>query len=336
VLVTLTGAYRNAGDHLIGARARALLSEFVETDIVNVDRRSIGDAEYELFNNARAVILCGGPAYQKEMFPKVYNLDLSRISTRVIPLGLGWKGSLNDTPETFKFAPAALEFIGEVHSRIQLSSVRDVVTEQVVRNTGASNVSMTGCPAWYDLAHLNGDYTHKTSPKLIVFSMPAKPQPNVLETLAFISKKYPHAQKVLALHHGWKPAQTKHGERMLRWHAQVAALAGLRGWKTMSIADGLTKFEELYSAADLHIGYRVHAHLYSLSQQSASILVNEDSRGVGQVSTLGGPMLMATSGPAEILAAIEEHYASGGAAVANSAAVIKQTFPKMREFLATI
>lgn len=336
MLVTLTGAYRNAGDHLIGARARALLTQYADKDIVNVDRRHIKDAHYDLFNEASAVILCGGPAYQKEMYPKVYNIDLSRISSRVIPMGLGWKGSLGTTPETFEFAPDAKKFITEIHSRIELSSTRDLVSEQVIRHTGVSNISMTGCPAWYDLTAINRSYEFVATPSRIVYSMPAKPQANVLETLSLLAKAFPKAEKVLALHHGWKPADSKHGERMFKWHLKVASLARLRGWRTQGIADGLAKFEELYTWADLHIGYRVHAHIYSISQRSASILINEDSRGVGQVTTLGGPMLMASSSASEIMDAVQAHFKTGGEAVAGSVAVMQATFPKMEAFLATI
>ena len=336
LIITLTGAYRNAGDHLIGHRARALLTQYVDKEIVNVDRRHIKDAHYDLFNEAKAVILCGGPAYQKEMFPKVYPIDLERIETRVIPMGLGWKGSLRTSPESFEFSPETQKFITEIHSRIEVSSTRDLVSEHVIRSTGVSNVSMTGCPAWYDLERKDRAYEFVSSPTRIVYSMPAKPQENVLETLNLISKAFPRAEKVLALHHGWKPARSKHGDKMFKWHLKVAALASLRGWRTQAIADGLAKFEELYDWADLHLGYRVHAHIYSISQQSASILINEDSRGVGQVTTLGGPMLSAKSSAQDVMDAINTHFDTRGAAVAGSVEVMQKTFPKMEAFLATI
>jgi hypothetical protein len=39
MLVTITGAYKNAGDHLIGLRAKRLLERFVDAEVINVDRK---------------------------------------------------------------------------------------------------------------------------------------------------------------------------------------------------------------------------------------------------------------------------------------------------------
>ncbi|WP_346961698.1 hypothetical protein [Clostridium sp.] len=37
----------------------------------------------------------------------------------------------------------------------------------------------------------------------------------------------------------------------------------------------------VYDESDLHIGYRVHAHIYCLSHRVKSILIHEDGRGEG-------------------------------------------------------
>jgi hypothetical protein len=336
MLVTLTGAYRNAGDYLIGHRARALLSHHLDDEIINLDRKSLTDESYELFNKARAIILCGGPAYQKEMFPKVYNLDLNRIQSKIVPMGLGWKGNLKTTPQDFEFSEPSLQFIKKVHSNITTSGVRDVVTLEVIKNQRIDNVMMTGCPAWYDLANIDRDYEFQSTANKIVLSLPAKPQPDTFDIIRRISAEFPQSEKVLALHHGWRPSKTAKGNEMLRWHLNLLAFATPRGWKMQNLADGLTKFEELYSSADLHVGYRVHAHIYSLSQQSPSILINEDSRGVGQVKTLGGENVMAGTGAAPLMDAIHRHFDSQGAQVLQATQTIKATYPVMTQFLESI
>jgi hypothetical protein len=336
MLITLTGAYRNAGDHLIGDRARGLLRKHVDEDVVNLDRREITEDHYPLFNKARAVILCGGPAYQAHIYPKVFPIELSRITSKVVPMGLGWKGNLDSTPVDFKFPEPAEAFIREVHRNIEVSSVRDHLTLEVLNNLGIKNVSMTGCPAWYDLEHLDDDYEFKKEAKKITFSLPAKPQPDTFDIIAGISKEFPKAEKVLAMHHGWRPSKSDKGNEMLKWHLKVFAFATSRGWKVSSIADGLEKFRTLYDETDLHVGYRVHAHIYSLSQQSASLLINEDSRGVGQTTSLGGAMLMAGEGAEVVLAAIRNHFETGGAAMLESTNRIKATYPTMVKFLKTL
>lgn len=336
MLVTLTGAYRNAGDHLIGHRARALLRKHVDQEIVNIDRRAINEDSYEIFNKAKAVILCGGPAYQAGIYPKVFPISLERITSKVVPMGLGWKGNLSQTPKDFKFPEVAEKFIREVHSKIEVSSVRDALTLEVIQGMGINNVSMTGCPAWYDLDNLENEYVFKPTATKIAFSLPAKPQEDTFGIIAGLSKEFPKAEKVLAMHHGWRPSKSVKGNEMFKWHLKVMAFAVARGWKIMSIADGLDKFRELYDSADLHLGYRVHSHIYSLSHQSASLLINEDSRGVGQTTSLGGEMLMAGTGAQVVLDAVRKHFDTKGAAVLESTNRIKATYPVMVKFLETL
>lgn len=336
MLITLTGAYRNAGDHLIGERGRELLRTYVDSDVVNIDRKGITEEHYEIFNDARAVILLGGPAYQAEIFPKIYPLDFERIKTRVIPMGLGWKGALGKSPEDFAFTDIAKQRILDLHKRIKTSSVRDVLTLQMIRHQGVSNVTMTGCPAWYKLDSIDQEYVFQDEVRNIALSLPAKPHPELPELLTEIARMFPRAKKTMVFHHGWKPNQADTGKRMFKWHLKLAAFGALKGWRAVSVADGLEKFERVYSEADLHLGYRVHSHIFSLSRRSASILINEDSRGVGQVQTLGGQMLMAGGGAAQVIGAIEQHLSSKGENTAYAVATMKETFPTMLKFLETI
>ena len=48
---------------------------------------------------------------------------------------------------------------------------------------------------------------------------------------------------------------------------------------------------KFYEKMDFHIGYRVHAHLYFLSRRVPTVLINEDGRGTGMVTTLKMPIL---------------------------------------------
>jgi hypothetical protein len=163
MIVTICGAYRNCGDHLIGARARALVHRFVDTDIVTLDRKAISTENYAVMNSAKTVLLCGGPAYQRQIYPAIYPLDLDRIKPLIIPFGLGWKAPLGKDPATFAFDAPALGFIQRIHSNIALSSVRDPLTLDVIQRQNIANVQMTGCPAWYDLEHFEKTYEHGLS-----------------------------------------------------------------------------------------------------------------------------------------------------------------------------
>ena len=114
MLVTLTGAFKNSGDYLIGHRARTLLASHTDHEIVDINRKAIDDASYEIFNKAKAVLLTGGPAYQAGIYPGVYDLDLDRIQVPVIPYGLGWKGKLGQDPKDFQFTEESKDFIKRI------------------------------------------------------------------------------------------------------------------------------------------------------------------------------------------------------------------------------
>lgn len=337
MIVTIGGAYRNSGDHLIGDRARSLLRRFVDDDVVAIDRRAIDDSAYDLFNRARAVMLAGGPAYQRKIYPAIYPLDLRRVKVPVIPYGLGWKAPAGKAIENFEFSPESLDFIRQVHSGIELSSVRDPLTLDVLNHNGVSNVVMTGCPAWYDLEHFDTPYRFSPEVKTLVLSMPAVMQPGVFELLEWLTKEFPRARRVISFHHGILPARTRSGLRVGRQNAAFALSAIRRGWSVASLAGSLKKMERLYTAADLHIGYRVHAHLLCLSRRRASILINEDARGVGQARALeAGNLTVGNDKIATYQKAVLDHLSSGGKQVENSIEIMRATLPTMQRFLSTL
>ncbi len=338
VIITVCGAYRNCGDHLIGARARALLRAHVEEDITVVDRKSIGPEHYESFNAARAVLLTGGPAYQHSIYPNIYPIDRAQVRSRLIPYGLGWKAPVGKTIESFAFKEPALEFIRDIHKECTFSSARDPLTQSVLAHNGVENVLMTGCPAWYDLEHFEKSFTFSGDPRTLVLSMPAKMQPGVFDLMVWLTKRFPKARRIASFHHGLVPSRNKVGRDRAKDFLKFSASAVRRGWRVVSLANSLEKMEDLYGNADFHIGYRVHAHLLCLSQRRASVLINEDTRGAGQARALGAPSLdMKKSGDiVHIQEAVEHHFSSRGSNVEQSVETMRQTYPVMKQFLATI
>ena len=332
MLVTLTGAFKNSGDYLIGHRARTLLKNHTDHEIVDLNRKEITAESYDLFNRSKAVLLTGGPAYQASIFPGVYNLDLTKISVPVIAYGLGWKGKLGQDPKDFSFTPESQEFIRQIHSSGLNSSARDFLTTEVLGNIGVENVVMTGCPAWYDEAKLAQDFTWREV-KTIVFSMPAVEQESVLPILKFLAKAFPKAKKYLAFNAGFKSTRNKDAEAITRWNSKVKLMASLRGYESVSYESDFAKFQEIQSLADLHVGFRVHSHIFSVSQRIASVLIAEDSRGIGQLQAMGSPVLSAKQDPAELTKALGEFIESRGASVQMAVEKIRATHPKMVEFI---
>ena len=335
MLVTLTGAFKNSGDYLIGHRARALLKAHTQHEIVDLNRKALGPESYEILNAASAVLLTGGPAYQASIYPGVYDLDLSQLNVPVIAYGLGWKGKLGQSPEDFKFLPEAGEFVRAIHEGSLYSSARDGLTVSMLKANGVENVAMTGCPAWYDEQRLEDDFAFQDV-KSLVFSMPAIPQAQTLELLSGISKRFPKAKKYLAFNAGYKSTRTKNTTQYTRWNYLVMARAALMGFVPVSFESNFEKFVEVMASQQLHLGYRVHSHLFSLSQRITTMLIAEDSRGVGQAMATGVTPLLASDDASKVLAALDELVETQGRDVAVAVNQMRQTHPVMTGFISQL
>ena len=332
MLITLTGAFKNAGDYLIGHRARTLLGNHLEHEIVDLNRKSLNADSYALLNSASAVLLTGGPAYQDSIYPGVYNLDLAKLEVPVIAYGLGWKGKLGQTPESFAFKPEAAGFVKQIHQTNLYSSARDHLTVKVLNQLSIDNVAMTGCPAWYDESKLDVDYSYNPV-KRLMFSMPAVPQESVLPLLKALAKRFPKAEKIIAFNAGYKSTRSKNNAEYTRWNYLTIAKAVLLGFKPVSFESDFDKFQTTMSSLDLHIGYRVHSHIFCLSQRITSMLIAEDSRGVGQLQAMGSPVLTSEQPVAELIAALDHLIDSKGVSVASAIETMRATHPKMLGFI---
>ena len=296
MLVTITGAYKNAGDHLIGLRARALLEKYLDNEIINIDRKQ--PIDYQLLNRAKAVVLTGGPALQSGIYPGVYDLDLEKINVPVVGFGLGWKASLGKKPAEFEFSKSSSGFLEKL--KTSLFSVRDQQSFELLESLGFEKLSMTGCPAWYDLEKIQDDFSSPSSINSVVLSTPAVPNKQLVSIAKLMNKKYPKAKKTLLFQAGFESTHSTKSSEYTKQLKRISLRLKLSGWESKSSESSAGQMMEILSSADLHIGYRVHSHLYMLSQRKASVLIAEDARGESQNTTLGLQNLTRNSSIADI------------------------------------
>jgi hypothetical protein len=289
-------------------------------------------------NKSEAVIWCGGPGYASDFYPRVLPLvkNPSDIKVPIVPMGLGWAvGEKGEAVNAFRFSQESMGLLQEIHSRIPYSSVRDILTEQVLNNVGIDNVVTTGCAAWYHLPTVNDDFVPPVGIKQIVVTTPAQSK-NFKETaqvVQLIGRMFPQATRYLVFHRGIYP-----GRKMRLRSALDNTLLARAGHKAgFQIVDASYSTEKIqfYEMCDLHVGYRVHAHIDFLSLRIPSILVQEDARGLGQSMTLGTKDVRAGGANVvdSIQSLIEEHQDTSFEAFHATVKTMQSKHEIMREFI---
>jgi hypothetical protein len=289
----LVGAKENAGDFLIVDRAKKLLKEHrPEHEFLELRRWESLDPYLDDVNRTSAIILCGGPAYQKTFYPGIYPLveNLNRIKVPLIPLGLGWKGFPGDETnlENYSFTDSSIALLRKIHAEARITSCRDYLTKRVLARHGFNNVMMTGDPAWYDLTHIGKSFVPPSNLNSIILSTPAYNifYPQSIEVAKALKTLFPEAKVLCTFHHGWNESTYLSREKAISFQHLKEAFER-NGFETITLAADLQGMEDLYRNADLHVGYRLHAHLYFLSHRKPSFLLEEDGRARGASETLG-------------------------------------------------
>ena len=164
---------------------------------------------------------------------------------------------------------------------------RDAQTLAILQRFGLPAV-LTGCPAWYDLEHLGRPLAPPAQLERIAFTPPELPffREQSLAVARMLRQRFPHAKLIAAFHRGIDEVDAHLTRASATNNRMIAdALTGL-GYELANLSGDLARFD-LYDTCDLHVGYRVHAHIFCTSHRRPSILLHEDGRGRAQTESLG-------------------------------------------------
>ena len=284
----LSGAYVNAGDFLIVDRTIKLLKNiYPECTIKIYERRKKLDNYIAEINKTDALVFAGGPAYMPSVYPDEIPLidDLDKITTKIITIGLGWYGK-NTTDEfmntAYVFTTETKKLFDRISKDSNNLSCRDWYSVKALQINAFENALMTGCPAWYNLDYVNKLTLRENINipfKKICISDPANSK-NINQSLAlvkYLKEKYKDVKLYFVFHRIDKNDNKYNGlqKQLKEMDINIVDITGSsEGFK-------------IYDDCDLHIGYRVHAHIYNLSNRNLSILIEEDGRGAGVNEALG-------------------------------------------------
>lgn len=305
--VILTGSKNNAGDYLIKHRAKTLFSSIREDRyIIDIDGwKPFDQTTLELVNNSEGLILMGGPALQKNMYPKVYPLteDLDDIKCKIVLMGVGWKslsGNWSDSQD-YAFSEQTLKLLKRIDDDGLINSVRDYHTLNALRHNGLTKVLMTGCPATYKLEYFDKEIIKENCFKRVSFSlgvsflesdeMKLQMKEVILKLKQFFSNS---KDFYVVFHHSTKAEFLKtHNSKIshLKGHQDFILWLESENINYIDISGSAENLIDHYSSVDLHIGYRVHAHIFMNSISKPSILISEDGRGKALEKVFSGVII---------------------------------------------
>lgn len=165
-------------------------------------------------------------------------------------------------------------------------SCRDYYSVKTLNINGYDNSIMTGCPAWYNLEYIDKlDVKEIKHVKKICISDPAQSENiyHAYDLAKYMKERFKDA-KIYFVFHRIEKEKNKYNELIEALKKLEVEICDITG-----SAEGF----KIYDDCDLHIGFRVHAHIYNLSNRNISILIEEDGRGAGVNDALGIAHLLA-------------------------------------------
>jgi len=304
-LLLLANPYANGGDYLILDRVVELLKLFKPYAEIHCQFEPNKLLDPSIINQYAAVITGGGGAQFSEQFirqsPTYRLIDQIKIPIHYMGTGIYSSAGFDAVVYQIQYSADIIAYFNKVIDKGGQLAARDTIVEAILKNNGLQNVIMTGCPAWYDYRRINSldlESTNLKSPahvkELFVSNHGLTKNQNdhaakigqMVSLLTWLKRKYHKAQITLTFNDG---IETRYSRN---YNATVQEYALAHGVKCLDLSYDGRKFEAIRHA-DLHVGFRVHTHLYLLSQRVPSLLIEEDIRGFGMNEVLGLPHVTA-------------------------------------------
>lgn len=283
-ILFIHGAVKNAGDFLIAYRSQKLLESLISNCNISsfYEKTDFGDKKYkEILDNSFSIVFAGGPFFTNNIFPNdvTHYEKLLELKIPMINVGGGWfgKDDSRESVENYHLNQESISVLNKIISDSGCLSCRDNYTIKALEANGLTNAALHGCPAWYDIDFVNEEkLSMPTSIKRICVSDPARETNDelIIPLFDYLRRTFPCAEMVFVYH------------RDVRDNQDIKRYFVEKQVRVVYIADDYKGFS-IYDSCQLHIGFRVHAHIYNLSHRNLSVLIEEDGRGAGVDEALG-------------------------------------------------
>lgn len=284
----------NAGDYLFTAKSFEAFEQLCPQAAVETGHVS-DKFKLSYLNEFDAIVAAGGPLYDnrfltEEAFPLIQYVG--SMIPQLHFLSNGWYGSDAETSSLndYRFENNVLTALKLTQERGGTFSCRDFISEYILRNNGINNVTMTGCTAWYDyncLDVLEAMYHGKINRVIISDQGITKNSDRwgwkyaqMAGVVKLLKRMFSEAELIFTFNGG---IHTKYSET---YNLRICDLLSANDISFYDISGSREGFS-LCDQADLHVGFRMHSHIYCMSKRIPSVLISEDARGVGLNTTTG-------------------------------------------------
>ena len=292
--IFVTGTIVNIGDYIYYSNSIKMVKKFKPNiKIVEVNTRKPLREQINIntLKNVKAIIIPGGPALRRDLFPQIYPIPsiVFKNNIPIIFIGIGSKvypGTIKKISK-LKLSKSTIKFLKYSIDHGYPIGVRDILSKNLLLENGVKDVVVNGCPAWYDLDYIGKKLEKPQEIRKIAFSTPANPTcfNQAKKIIKRLRSEFSNASITVLFHKGLYIEGGR--KRLIKLNKDLATFSLREGCEILDLSKNLNNLK-VYDNSDLHLGYRVHGHLYVLSHRKPSFLIAEDSRGTGALMTLGG------------------------------------------------
>lgn len=267
---------KNIGDWLITNKVKEIITDLGDYDVEVVFRADAWESVKHVVLSASHVIfacLAIRSHMHKVEYPFLEEFLKSGVPFSVIAAGTNLP--VNSDRNIYNdFNPGTVRVLREMNKRAVVATTRGVLTQEACVRLGLDKFVFAGDVAFYDKAKCGREFSAGNRVESIVVSDPhyAKQYLTSFEALCRGIRNIFTDAKVVVAQHG-----VNH---------DVDKLCAEIGIPTVKIYENPSLGFQIYDAADLHVGFRVHAHVSALSRRIYSYLLEQDGRGCDYGLTL--------------------------------------------------
>jgi len=260
---------KNIGDRLITNKLKAVVSSFGDYDFSIIWRAAPWDSvKEEILSCDHIFFAC--LAIRRNMhlneYPYFEKIIDSGVPFSIISagtnLGVNYLNTVFD--DTSK---ASVLLLKRANESAVVSTTRGYLSQEFCRNQKLDHFNFSGDIAFFDNSFHNKKFVKNLPIKKIVVSDPHRSQiyENVFDRLVSgLKSDFPDSELVVAMH-GVNP--------------EIEFYCNENGIDFIDIYKFPDSGLNIYDSADLHVGFRVHAHVSALTRRKYSYLLEQDGRG---------------------------------------------------------